>query len=58
LTETPDGRILIKATALDSNELRWWLLGFGDKVEGLGPERLRGEFNTIASRLAKRYQTS
>src|SRR5207244_4265582 len=29
LTNQDDGRELVKATMLDTAELRWWLLGFG-----------------------------
>ncbi|MFB4203568.1 helix-turn-helix transcriptional regulator [Arhodomonas sp. KWT2] len=33
----------ITATVEDTAQLRWWLLGFGPRVEVLGPDALRGE---------------
>lgn len=45
----------VSATVRDTEQLRWWLLGFGGKVEVIGPAALRQD---IASRLcaaAKRY---
>jgi predicted DNA-binding transcriptional regulator YafY len=55
LKKSPDGRVLLQATVLDTLELRWWLLGFGDGVEVLGPKKLRLEFQRIASSMAGRY---
>ena len=43
--EQNDGRLLVKATVADSDELRWWLRGFGGAVEVLKPKALAGEFN-------------
>ena len=40
-----DGRMLVKATVADSDELRWWLRGFGDAVEVKKPRRLAKEFS-------------
>jgi predicted DNA-binding transcriptional regulator YafY len=40
---TIDGRCEISATVADTEELRWWLLGFGDRVEVLAPAKLRVE---------------
>lgn len=45
----------VTATVRDTKQLRWWLLGFGGKVEVIGPAALRRD---IASRLragARRY---
>ncbi|MDZ7841711.1 MAG: WYL domain-containing protein [Gammaproteobacteria bacterium] len=36
-----DGRVELTATVLDTEDLRWWLLGFGAGVEVVGPARLR-----------------
>lgn len=33
-----DGRVLITATVPDTEQLRWWLNGFGEKVEVVSPE--------------------
>lgn len=50
-TAQPDGRTLIEATALDSADLRWWLLGFGAGVEVLGPVVLRDKITDQAQQL-------
>jgi hypothetical protein len=49
---TPEGRDLVRvrATVLDTKELRWWLLGFGEQVTLLAPTRLRDRMReTVAS---------
>jgi len=51
----PDGRMRVTATVPDTQQLRWWLLGFGDRVEVVGPPALREEFARIAENLARRY---
>jgi predicted DNA-binding transcriptional regulator YafY len=51
-----DGRVLLQATVRDTLELRWWLLGFGDKVEVVSPNTLREEFKVIAQRMNASYQ--
>lgn len=53
--EEKDGRLRIKATVQDTRQLRWWLLGFGNTVEVIGPKGLRLEFSTIADKLAGIY---
>lgn len=53
-----DGRVRITATVADTQQLRWWLLGFGDQVEVIAPQSLREEFARIAQRLASRYATT
>lgn len=55
VTQNNDGRVMVRATVKDTLELRWWLLGFGDKVEVLAPQALRHEFSAIARRMAHRY---
>lgn len=50
-----DGWATIEAKVSDTDELRWWLLGFGDKVEVLAPIRLRREFAEIAKSLSSTY---
>jgi predicted DNA-binding transcriptional regulator YafY len=51
-----DGRIQITATVLDTLQLRWWLLGFGEYVEVVAPRSLREAFANTAAILAKRYR--
>ena len=36
-----NGNIEIQATVNDSDQLRWWLMGYGSGVEVVGPENLR-----------------
>jgi len=55
LIEKSDGNILLEARVLDTSELRWWLLGFGDGVEVLGPKRLREEFRAVVCKLSQKY---
>jgi predicted DNA-binding transcriptional regulator YafY len=50
-----DEKWLLQATISDSNQLRWWLRGYGERVEVVGPKCLRQEFAVQASRLAKMY---
>ncbi len=51
-----DGRSVVRAGVEDSEELRWWLLGFGDQVEVIAPRELRDELRDIASAMARIYQ--
>lgn len=55
LTEQPDGNVLIEATVLNTEQLRWWLLGFGGRVEVLEPQELRDELKDHAVRMLSRY---
>jgi len=55
MTGTDDGRMLLHVTVQDTNELRWWLLGFGDQVEVLEPVSLRDSFRAIVQNMAKAY---
>lgn len=51
-----DGRIRLEARVADTEELRWWLLGFGAQVEVCTPEALRDEMTMMARAMAKRYE--
>ena len=55
-TAQEDGRVLIEATVPDTNDLRWWLLGFGSGAEVVAPEALRAEFRDQASRMGAIYE--
>ena len=55
IKEQGDGSSLLEATVLDTYELRWWLLGFGDQIEVIKPKKLREEFTRIAKSLSKKY---
>ncbi len=45
----------ISATVADTDELRWWLLGFGEQVEVLGPKKLRDEIRRRVRAAAAQY---
>ena len=46
----------VSATVADTDQLRWWLLGFGNQVEVLEPVELREEFRAIACGLRDMYE--
>ncbi|MBT4131227.1 MAG: WYL domain-containing protein [Candidatus Marinimicrobia bacterium] len=50
-----DGRIRVKATVKNSNQLRWWILGFGDEVEVVSPCSFRDEFTALLKRMLGNY---
>ena len=50
-----NGWVQITATVKNTQQLRWWLLGFGDKVEVLEPEGLRSEFVRVVESLRQTY---
>jgi predicted DNA-binding transcriptional regulator YafY len=53
--ELEDGRVEIKAPVLNSQQLRWWLMGFGEKVEVVAPKALRKELGRQYLMLAQHY---
>lgn len=53
--DLPDGRVEIKARVLDSQQLQWWLMGFGDKVEVVAPHTLRDSLRRSYANLYQRY---
>ena len=56
LKETKNGLFQLTATVADTSELRWWLLGFGDGVEVIGPKSLRKEISETSANMARKYQ--
>jgi len=50
-----DEWMMLSATVLDTSELRWWLLGFGDQIEVLEPAELREHFAGVAASMAGVY---
>ena len=52
-----DDRIEINATVTDSQQLRWWLTGFGSNVEVIAPEHLRENMRKDAEALMQLYST-
>jgi predicted DNA-binding transcriptional regulator YafY len=55
LTPKADNMVLVEATIADTAQLRWWLLGFGGRVEVLKPLKLRNELKTHAEQMATKY---
>jgi len=55
LEKQEDGRVLLTATVVDSSELRWWLLGFGEQVEVVGPREMRDAMVRIVREMAACY---
>lgn len=56
LTPVTDGRVRIQATVPETEQLRWWIMGFGEKVEVLKPSRLRKVMAEAAQAMAARYR--
>lgn len=48
--------LTISADVADSEELRWWILGFGPLVEVLEPQRLRAEVAGLVQKMSARYE--
>lgn len=55
MTAQPDGRFLVEAEVADTDQLRWWLLGFGEQAEVVGPAGLRQEFTLKVRKLGALY---
>ncbi len=49
-------RVRVRATVLDTPQLRWWLRGFGDQVEVVKPTGLRREMTAMARATSNRYR--
>lgn len=56
ITRQTGNRILVEASVADTQELRWWLLGFGSAVEVLSPAPLRKEFASQARAMRTMYE--
>ena len=55
ITRQTVDRVLVEARVADTQELRWWLLGFGSAVEVLSPAPLREEFAAQARAMQAMY---
>lgn len=53
----PDGSALFQVTVAGVEEIKHWVLGFGEKVEVLSPQSLRDSIREIAERMAQNYRT-
>lgn len=50
-----DGQWELSATVLNTAELRWWILGFGEQVEVREPESLRRDVRRVLAHTLQRY---
>jgi len=57
LTPRPDGGVELTASVLDTEELRWWLLGFGSGLEVKGPAKLRRRIAEAAREMHDLYSS-
>ncbi len=55
LEEVNAGYVRVTATVKDSQQLRWWLLGFGSNVRIVRPKALFDEFREIVRQQRERY---
>jgi len=55
IRETGDGRYEFTATLPDTLQLRWWLRGFGERVEVVEPVVLRDDFVELAEKMTAMY---
>jgi len=58
LTAQDDGQLLLEAEISDTQELRWWLSGFGSSIEVIEPTELRNYFQNEAELLINSYTSS
>jgi predicted DNA-binding transcriptional regulator YafY len=57
ITELEGGEwVEVSATVESDETLRWWLLGFGSRVEVIEPAELREEFRAELARAASKYR--
>ena len=51
-----DGYIIVEDKVDDDMELRFWIQGFADRVEVMGPKKLKDEFKLSSKRLWNMYE--
>jgi predicted DNA-binding transcriptional regulator YafY len=56
LSAQDDSYLKLTATVVNTEQLRWWLLGFGEQVEVLAPAHLRKAIVQSAQALAEIYR--
>lgn len=49
---------LLQATVANSYQLRWWLRGYGERVEVINPKSLRSEFQEMVKMMGSMYDDS
>jgi len=55
LVNEGNGKMRLRASVADTQELYWWLLGFGDQVEVIRPRQLRRAMQTTVESMARMY---
>lgn len=55
ITWQKDGRLVYEADVDGLTEISWWILGYGDQVEVLGPEKLRGMIAERVENMGRLY---
>jgi predicted DNA-binding transcriptional regulator YafY len=53
VTRSPDGSAIVDFRVDGLNEIKWWILSYGDQIEVLSPAVLRKNIAEIAKRLAE-----
>lgn len=53
-----NGRVQVTATVVNTEQLRWWLLGFGERVEVLAPFQLQQAIAETLRSAANQYPAS
>ena len=56
IVELAGGKLKVTATIPDTQQLRWWLMGFGDGLEVLFPASLRSEMAAAATAMFQKYK--
>tara|TARA_B110000014_G_C20016295_1_gene527068 strand:+ start:57 stop:455 length:399 start_codon:yes stop_codon:yes gene_type:complete len=54
--EEKNGKIRISGTVSDTEQLRWWVLSFGENVEVVKPKALRDEVKSRVKSLSAIYK--
>lgn len=57
MTQQNDGSILFEVTVAGIDEIKHWVLGFGDRVEVVGPQSLRKVIAESAQNMARMYSS-
>jgi len=55
ITWHEDGAITFEVNVDGLKEIYWWILGYGDQVEVISPQRLRNMVHGTAERIVKKY---
>lgn len=53
-----EGRAVVRATVRDTDQLRWWLLGHGDRIEVIAPDALRVWAKAVHERALRNYRAN